>query len=231
MPNKIEYKYMEKVGECYYLREADRIVFPSGNGARRAYFLCPICNSEFVSIIRNVKSLSIRSCKCLKRDLFKRRATVHGMRYSPIYDRWIDMKKRCYNKKNKSYPYYGGRGISVYEEWIEDFAAFHNYVSTLSRYGERGVTIDRINNNGNYEPGNIRWTDMSQQAINRRNKVSGSGYVGIYCNFGGFEARIVIKGTTIYIGFFKEKIDAINARNKFIIDNDLDECRLQKWRG
>lgn len=92
----------------------------------------------------------------------------HGMHDTKIYKCWRNMKQRCYYKKHRSYKDYGERGIKVCEEWKNSFQAFYDYVSTLPHYGEPGRTLDRINNDGNYEPGNIRWSTPYEQTHNRR---------------------------------------------------------------
>lgn len=81
------------------------------------------------------------------------------------------MKSRCYNAHNKSYRNYGGRGIEICEEWKKDFEAFRDYVKVLPHYGEEERTLDRINNDGNYEPGNVRWATKVEQSNNRRNTI------------------------------------------------------------
>ena len=101
----------------------------------------------------------------LKSGNFK---TRHLMAGSKIYNCWSRMKGRCLNPKNKNFNDYGGRGITVCPEWIDNFQAFYDYVSNLPHFGEEGYSLDRIDVNGNYEPNNIRWADKFTQSRNRR---------------------------------------------------------------
>lgn len=88
----------------------------------------------------------------------------HGMTKVPEYSVWNDMRKRCNNPKSTPYPWYGGLGIKVCEEWERSFRAFYEYMGPRPE----GHEIDREDVNGNYEPGNCRWVDAKTQARNKK---------------------------------------------------------------
>lgn len=94
---------------------------------------------------------------------------THGLSKTKTHKVWFDMRGRCYNPKKDRYPNYGGRGITVCDEWAgsDGFKAFYDYVSKLEHFGEEGYSLDRIDVNGNYEPGNVRWATDAQQKRNR----------------------------------------------------------------
>lgn len=110
-----------------------------------------------------------KSCGCLRIDTIVAASTSHGLHNSPHYKRWLHIVQRCTNPNNKNYANYGGRGIDICEEWRRDFESFHNHISPLPNCGEKGYSLDRIDNNGNYEPGNMRWATQETQVNNSRN--------------------------------------------------------------
>lgn len=103
----------------------------------------------------------VKSCGCLRKE----QNTTHGMKGTPTYKAWKSMRQRCKNKNDPHYPDYGGRGITVCERW----ESFENFLADMGERPSDDLSIDRINNDGNYEPGNCRWTDRFTQARNRRN--------------------------------------------------------------
>jgi hypothetical protein len=132
---------------------------------------CDCGESRIVSGI-NLRRGATHSCGCLQRDLTIARFTIHGhntrTKRHPIYGCWAGIIHRCENPDDPSYANYGGRGIKICNRWRNSFASF------LSDMGERptGMSIDRINNDGDYEPDNCRWATTAEQVRNRRPRKS-----------------------------------------------------------
>lgn len=140
--------------------------------AERWDCLCD-CGTERSVIGNTLKNGSSKSCGCYcneSRFNCKRHLT-HGLSGNRFYRKWEKIKNRCYCKSCPRYKDYGGRGIKMYEEWINNPEKFVEYVSNLPNSDNTEYSLDRINNDGNYEPGNIRWADKYTQARNRRSIV------------------------------------------------------------
>lgn len=127
------------------------------------------CGNKTVTSGVNLKNGHSQSCGCLCKERTQIANSKHNMRHSQIYGVWCDVKKRCFNSKHKFFSRYGGRGISIYPAWIDNFQAFYDYVSQLEHFGEKGYSLDRIDNNGNYAHGNLRWANQKSQCRNKRN--------------------------------------------------------------
>jgi hypothetical protein len=150
----------QKVGLLKVINLAEKV---NGN-----YFWNCVCDCGNTTIVR-AKNLGVKrtsSCGCLlKRGINGR---IHGD-YKSIYHRtWVTVKQRCFYKKAAYYPSYGGRGITMYDPWVKDYVSFREYIKEHLGERPKGYSLDRIDNNGNYAPGNIRWADRFEQCSNQR---------------------------------------------------------------
>lgn len=224
MGNRITYHKDQLVGDhkAKFIKELLPNISKGGNVNRTALFKCGYCETEFRASISEVKRGNTKSCGCKTKEFISKSGLIHGLIQHPTYKTWESMKSRCYNKNNKRYGDYGGREITICDEWKNNFKNFYDW--SVSNGYKRGLSIDRINNDGNYEPSNCRWTTKTIQSRNRRcNKNSSSKYAGVsrLKNCDRWKSSIKINGKNNYIGIFMSEIDAAKARDTFIKNNNL----------
>ncbi len=163
------------------------------------------CGSSHVVRASTIRSGTATSCGCVER----KRYTTHKMSAAPEYAVWVAMVSRCTNKKNPRFKDYGGRGITLCERW----KAFENFISDVGLRPSDLHSIDRINNDFGYEPGNCRWSNQSQQMRNTR--VTARHDVGVdMLSSGRFRASINICNKRKHIGVFATRDMAIAARKE-----------------
>ena len=117
--------------------------------------------------IKTISSTALRDHKQESCGCSTNKFVIHGEYKTRLHRIWMHMKDRCYNKNNEKYKHYGGRGISVCEQWRNSYVEFSEWAKA-NGYAD-DLTIDRIDTNGNYEPNNCRWVDYTTQNNNKRN--------------------------------------------------------------
>jgi len=175
MNNEIEIRHDQEFKGCFKpLKQEDyplKIVADLGmretgtKGKRTRFVLveCPVCKKVFETKPTAVKrgdATKCRRCAC------KTAGRTHGESKTRLYSTWKAIKNRCHNPNSSDYPQYGARGVSVCDEWRDSYEAFRDW-ALANGYSDE-LTIDRIDNNGNYTPDNCRWTTHTVQSRNTR---------------------------------------------------------------
>ena len=215
------------INDLIYLGEAGWQDQKDGTRKRLLKVQCH-CGNIFNPRMNDLRSGKVKSCGCIKAESTRKAHTTHGFtknrKQLPLYVVWKGMKKRCLNPNEKQYHDYGGRGIVICDEWKNDAKSFVEWA--MANGYEKGLEIDRIDVNGNYEPSNCRFVTSSVNSQNTRllNKLNKSGYRGVHKikDRPAYKAKINANGKRIELGYFRDKIDAARAYDRYVVENGLE---------
>lgn len=188
-----------------------------GRSHNMALYKCGVCGNGFKTVL-NTRAKSCQPCANKTRNI-KHNLTNTNRKMLNV---WNSMMQRCNNKNSDAFVNYGGRGITVCERWANPL----NFVDDMLPTYKEGLSIDRINNNGNYEPSNCRWATKKVQQRNRRaiSKRNTSGFKGVSFSkvMNKWRARVNINKKEILLGYVNTPQEAAILYDNYIIQNNLE---------
>ena len=215
----------EEIPKPILLEDLGRM-YPTENSKQKMRFglyKCGFCGSDFKAYTYNVVKGKTKSCGCYQKKRASETNKTHGLIGARLYSIWTTMKNRVFNSNRKVYKDYGGRGISICDEWKNDFMSFYTWAMSNGYSDE--LSIDRIDNDENYTPENCKWTTQTIQNRNRRiSKNNTSGYKGVsyYKKYNKYVAYIKVNNKKIFLGYYKTTEEGAIAYNNYIIENNLE---------
>ena len=184
---------------------------------KKAVYACPKCGAEKDLICSQVDTGRITQCRSCASKQQKQ-----GHKGTRLYSIWQNMKARCKGSTSHNKKYYTDKGITVCDEWVNDFPAFKAWA--LQNGYDDTLSIDRKDNNSGYSESNCRWATQSTQVENTRilKSTNTSGYRGVSKNGSKWRARIQVEGKEKSLGTFDNILDAAKAYDRYILENNLN---------
>lgn len=208
----LKYQPGNKYGLLTIVSEGDKVVYPDGSRVRQLWCRCDCGNPEMTLVrANNLQSGNTTSCGCVGEESRK----THGLSQTRTYQIHEGMLRRCRPDLAEDFPYHAGRGIKVCARWNPRLGgSFENFYADMGDAPE-GMSLDRINVDGDYSPENCRWATNSVQGYNKGldpNNTSGKSGVSFYTRQGLWSAEIHVDGEHIRLGMFGNFDDAVVAR-------------------
>jgi hypothetical protein len=174
------------------------VVAEAENKHSNRYIFCKCDCGRYKTIaLSQLLNGNTKSCGCLKKELRIKQNIIHGLAKHPLYRVWSSMKRRCFNSNDESYKNYGARGIVVCSKWMV-FKEF--YIWAINNGYARGLTIERVDNDGNYDPSNCKLVPLKEQSKNRRSnhwikhngetKIMSQWAIDLNINYGTLKDRL-----------------------------------------
>ena len=208
-------KFIEDLGMQYPTIKSKRTF-------RYGLYECPYCGKTFKCQQTSIKNGNTKSCGCHSYLFQKEWYHTHNLSNTKLYRIWAGIKSRCNNKKSSGYKYYGGKGIIVCQEWQNDFLSFYNWA--MENGYEKGLEIDRIENDKGYSPDNCRCTTSSVNKANRSKfKCNKAEYKCVYkyTNSSGYFVSIMHEGKQ-YCKSVKTPLEGAIWYNNWIIEHNTN---------
>ena len=203
------------------------MLYPTENSKskyRFGLYKCGFCGTNFKAITNDINNGNIKSCGCYNKRRASETHKTHGLRSTRLYSIWSKIKDRTLNSNCKDYNEYGGRGITICDDWKNDFKSFYDWSMSNGYEENKGLSIDRIDNDENYEPSNCRWVTRTIQCRNQRiQKNNKTGYKGVvyHKSTGKYQASVK-DGKQKYLGLYPTAVEGAIAYNNYIIENNLE---------
>ena len=178
--------------------------FSGLNKHRKATWNCLCdCGNSVIVVGASLKNGSTKSCGCYELETKQGRNATHGLRKHDLYKTWLNIKSRCYNSNNSHYKYYGKKGIGMCDDWRNNFKSFYDWA--INNGWKRGLSIERIDNNKQYEPENCKWIDMDKQSQNRTTNHYVADKNGNVYTIAEISRKTNINAHTLYSCYSKHK--------------------------